>query len=188
MKITKDNATLLVIDFQEKLVPAMSEPEKCVDNKAKLIEGARILGLPIVVSEQYPQGLGSTVPAIREVLDKEIDGTIIPANIIAKRAFSCLDEEKILNELEKVDRDYVLVCGIESHICVLQTIMDLSEKGFIPVLVEDCVFSRKENDKTQAVKRAAMEGAIVTTYESILFELLGSSTAPEFKAISKLIK
>ena len=179
MKITKDNAALLVVDVQERLVPAMSDPKKCVENTVKLVKGAKILDIPIVISEQYPKGLGSTVRSVTEGID---------ADIYAKRAFSALDEAAIKDKLSELDKDYVLICGIESHICVLQTIMALVEEGFIPVLVEDCIFSRKENDKTQAVKRAAMEGAIVTTYEAILFELLADSTAPEFKEISNLIK
>lgn len=188
MKITKDNAVLLVIDVQEKLVPAMSDPEGCVKNTAILIEGMRTLGVPVLVTEQYPKGLGSTVPEIKEVLEKEIDGKIDAVDYVAKTSFSALEETKIKDSLETLDRDYVIICGIESHICVLQSIMAISEAGFIPVLVEDCAFSRKDNDKVQAVKRAAMEGAVITTYESILFELLGAAGSPEFKIISKLIK
>ncbi len=183
MKITKDNAVLLIIDVQEKLVPAMSEPGKCVENTVKLTKGMNILNIPIVVSEQYPKGLGSTVTKVKEVLEESKE-----ANVFEKRAFSALDVKEIKDKLSKYDKDYVVICGVESHICVLQTIMALLEEGFISVLVEDCVFSRKENDKIQAVKRAAMEGAIITTYEAILFELLGDSAAPEFKEISNLIK
>mgnify|MGYP002623758793 CR=1 FL=1 len=182
MKITRDNVMFLLIDVQERLLPAMSEPEACLNNIEKLAEGMKILGIPSVVTEQYPKGLGRTDEKLIKALELSAE------DALDKRTFSVFADEIIKSKIEEYDKDYVIIAGIESHICVLQTAMDLSEAGFVPVVVEDCVYSRKENDKINAIKRAAMEGAIITTTESILFELLDTSLAPEFKEISNLIK
>jgi nicotinamidase-related amidase len=108
--------------------------------------------------------------------------------VIEKTAFSCCDEPAFTSALAALHKQFVLIAGIESHVCVLQTVIDLLERGYQPVLVEDCVSSRKEGDKDISVHRMLKEGALVTTYESILFELCRFSGTDAFRAISKLVK
>jgi nicotinamidase-related amidase len=180
MRILKDKTALLVIDIQERLFPFISENEKLVRNVPILIEGIKVLDIPVFVTEQYVRGLGETIPSIA----KAIEG--IPR--VEKMAFSCCDEPTFMEKLALSGKDHVIITGIESHVCVLQTTLDLLANGFRPVIVEDCVSSRKLNDKAIAIERMRKEGAIITTYESLLFELLRYSGTDQFRAISKLVK
>jgi len=180
MRILREDAVAVVIDFQEKLVPLMHEREALLKNAGVLIRGFHTLGVPILVTQQYTKGLGATVPEIREAL-----GLFEP---VEKLAFSCHDEPAFRKKFDAAGKSHVLVCGIEAHVCVLQTVLDLKAAGFRPVLVEDCVSSRHANDKRVAVERAVASGAIITTCESVLFELLRRAGTPELKAISNLVK
>ncbi|MEI6434545.1 MAG: hydrolase [Bacteroidota bacterium] len=180
MRINPNNVACLVIDFQERIFPAIHEHEKLSRNVPILLEGLKTLGIPIFVTEQYVKGLGQTVPEIA----RSIEGI----NRIEKSSFSCCDEPRFILELANSGKDCLIVCGIESHVCVLQTVIDLKQHGYHPIVVEDCISSRKENDKKIALLRMQQEGAIITTYESILFELLRRSGGETFKAISKLVK
>ena len=176
MRIEKEQAIALVVDYQEKLMPVMHEKEQLLRNSCILLEGLKILDVPMVITQQYTKGLGMTVEAITEAA-----GT---TEYIEKIAFTAYDAVKWKLRGKK----YVIVCGIETHICVLQTIIDLKAAGFVPVLVADCVSSRKESDKQVALDRARQEGAIVTTYESLLFELLKVAGTETSKQIQKLIR
>jgi len=180
MRIVKDNSVALIIDFQERLFPAIHEHEKLVRNVPLLIEGLKILSIPLIVTEQYVKGLGPTIPAIANCLTG--------VERIEKSTFSCCDEPRFMLELAASGKEFVIVAGIESHVCVLQTVIDLKHNGYHPVVVEDCVSSRKPNDKLMALERMRFEGAIITTYEAILFELLRHSGTDSFKAISRLVK
>ncbi len=180
MRINPNHAVCLVIDFQERLYPAIFENEKLSRNVPILLEGMKLLGVPLVVTEQYVKGLGPTVPEISTCLDG--------VERIEKSSFSCCDEPKFNMELASSGRDHVIVCGIESHVCVLQTVIDLKNSGYHPIVVVDCVSSRKESDKQIALERMKQSGVILTTYESILFELLRHSGGETFKGISKLVK
>ena len=176
MRIEKEQAIALVVDYQEKLMPVMHEKEQLLRNSCILLEGLKILDVPMVITQQYTKGLGMTVEAITEAA-----GT---TEYIEKIAFTAYDAVKWKLRGKK----YVIVCGIETHICVLQTIIDLKAAGFVPVLVADCVSSRKESDKQVALDRARQEGAIITTYESLLFELLKVAGTETSKQIQKLIR
>ena len=176
MRIEKDQAIAVVVDYQGKLVPVMHDSETLIRNSSILLEGLKILGVPMVITQQYTKGLGMSVEQIFEAA-----GTTDYIDKISFTAFDCV-EDKIK------DKKFVVVCGIESHICVLQTVIDLKSAGYIPVLVEDCVSSRKENDKKVAIERMRQEGAIVTTYESLLFELLKVAGTDTSKQIQKLIR
>jgi nicotinamidase-related amidase len=180
MRIHKEKAVLLLIDFQERIFPAINEHEKLSRNVPILIEGMKALDIPVFVTEQYVKGLG---PTIQEIADK-IQGL----ERIEKASFSCCDEPRFMMELASSGKDIVIIAGIESHVCVLQTVIDLQENGFHPVVVEDCISSRKPNDKLMAIERMRKEGVIITTYEAILFELLRYSGGDTFKAISRLVK
>ena len=133
MRILKENAAALMIDYQERLVPHMWKKEELIKNTRILIQGLKALEVPIIVSEQYPKGLGPTVEEINEAL-----GAYEPKE---KTAFSCCDESSIVSEIQKLNKKWIIIAGIESHICVLQTVIDLIDKGMVPVLVEDCVSS-----------------------------------------------
>ena len=180
MRILCDKTVALVIDFQERLFPFIHENELLLKNVPVLIKGLKILNIPFLITEQYVQGLGSTVQPIAACLEG--------VTRIEKSTFSCCDEPKFMLELASSAMENVIVMGIESHVCVLQTVIDLIRNGYRPIVVEDCISSRKENDKRIAIGRMRKEGAFITTYESILFELLRVSGTAEFKSISKLVK
>ncbi|MGQ7871197.1 hydrolase [Sunxiuqinia sp. sy24] len=180
MRITRENTVGLVIDIQEKLVPAMAEKETLTANCKILIEGLQTLQIPLLVTQQYTKGLGETIPEI---------STLIPDfSPIEKRDFSCCDEIAVSEQLKAQAAKNVIICGIESHVCVLQTAIDLKESGYTPVVVMDCVSSRSLDDMDLAAERFRYEGILMTSYESILFELTRSAAAAEFRTISKLVK
>jgi isochorismate hydrolase len=180
MRITKDNTSAVIVDIQERLFPHMYKREELERNVGILIKGLNLLNVPLLLTEQYSKGLGKTIPSISDNIDN-----IEP---IEKISFSCCDESRFLKELNMLNKKFVILAGIETHVCILQTVLDLIENGFHPVLVEDCVSSRKENDKKIAVERIRSNGAIITTYESILLELCRVAGTETFKKISGLIK
>jgi nicotinamidase-related amidase len=180
MRILKDKAVLVIIDFQERIFPAIHEHEMLSKNVPVLIEGIKVIGIPLIVTEQYVKGLGPTIPEISE--------KITDTSRIEKASFSCCDEPRFMMELASSGKEFVIIAGIESHVCVLQTVIDLQQCGYHPVVVEDCISSRKPNDKRMALERMRKEGVIITTYEAILFELLRYSGGETFKAISRLVK
>lgn len=180
MRIKKENCSGLVIDIQERLYPVMAEKELLATRCKILIEGMQILGVPTIVTQQYTRGLGETIDEL---------SSIVPSfSYLEKTSFSCLDEPSYASWLRQSGKNTVLVCGIESHVCVLQTVIDLRENGYCPVVISDCISSRSLSEKQTALNRFNMEGILVSTSESILFELTRFSNAAEFKAISKLIK
>lgn len=180
MRIVHNSVIGVVIDFQERIFPAIHENGKLLKNVPILLEGLKAMDIPLIVTEQYVKGLGPTVPEIALPLEG--------IERIEKSSFSCCDEPRFMMALASSGRDHVIIAGIESHVCVLQTVIDLRKNGYHPVVVEDCISSRKPNDKLIALERMRQCGAILTTYESILFELLRYSGGETFKAISRLVK
>ena len=180
MRIFSNDTVALVIDIQEKLFPHIDNHKNLLANCKTLLSGLNVLNIPIVVTEQYPKGLGSTIKDIRHLV-KDF-------NPIEKLSFSCCGEKKFLDVLHEHGKRNVIICGIETHVCVLQTVMDMIERGYLPVIIEDCISSRKSSDRETAIKRMAREGVIITTYESILFELCEVAGTDQFKQISKLVK
>lgn len=180
MRIIKEDCIGLVVDIQERLLPVMEERESFLKRCGILLGGLKLLEVPVLVTEQYPRGLGSTVPEIREAMQE--------FRPMEKNAFSCCDEPAFLLALEQSSRRNVIILGIEAHVCVLQTVADLSAGGYHPVVVADCTSSRHMNDKKVALERMYREGAVVTTCESILFELTRRAGNETFKAISALVK
>ena len=179
MRILSDNSLAVIIDVQERLFPHMHERESLEKNLNKLLSGLIILDLPVIFTEQYSKGLGLTIPSLT---------AFIRPSAIEKNSFSCCDNPAFMQSLENSGKKNVLIAGIESHVCVLQTVIDLTEKGFRPVVIEDCVTSRNPNDRIISIQRMHQEGAIISTLESILFELLRTSGTARFKEISKLVK
>ncbi len=180
MRVERKDTTALVIDIQEKLFPHMDHKEQFLEHTLILLQGLSVLEVPLSLTEQYPKGLGPTLDQVAQLLPE-----VTP---IEKRSFSCCDEPSYLLELERSGCTSVIVCGIETHVCVLQTVVDLRASGFIPVVVADCTSSRNPLDREVALERMKTEGAVITTAESILFELARISGTEAFKAISKLVK
>ena len=175
-----ENTCLLVIDLQERLMPAINGNEDLLKRCSALIKGMKLLEVPILVTQQYTKGLGPTVPQIAEAL-----GDFEP---IEKVTFSCLAEKKFRQELHDLDKDYVVVIGAEAHICVQQTVLDLLDKEHHNVyLIADCVGSRHDTDKELAIRRIESYGAVVTSLESVLFELLYTAEHPRRKEIQALV-
>lgn len=179
MKIKMNETAMLVVDIQERLFPAMQEKEELLNTCIRLFKGIRTLDIPTIITQQYPKGLGLSCKEVLEELPH--------AKVFDKTLFSCINEE-VLSELNTLGKKNIIICGIEAHVCVLQTVIDLVENGFQPILVVDCISSRKLNDKVYGIKRAKAEGAILTTYESILFELIGGAKHEKFKDISNIVK
>ena len=180
MRIVKDETIALFVDYQEKLMPVIYDKEAIIKNSAVLARGLGELGVPILVSQQYTKGIGETVPEIKEAIS---DFTPLE-----KMSFSCYDSENIKKAIDESNCKNVVLCGTEAHVCVQQTLVDLRAEGYNVILVVDCIGSRTEINKDVALKRAAYEGSILTTYEALLFELTRHSGAPAFKAVSKLVK
>ncbi len=181
MRIVAKDTLGLVVDFQERLMPVINKKEEVIETSVKLMKGLQILEVPVVVTQQYTKGLGMTVPAIQEVLDS-------PFIYQEKISFSCVGESNIVDVMKEYNKSNVIVCGVEAHICVLQTVIDLIDLGYQVIVVEDCISSRKVNDKVVAIERMKKEGAIITTYESILFELTEKAGSEKFREISSLVK
>jgi nicotinamidase-related amidase len=176
----KHESVLLIVDIQERLAATMEMRDAVINNCLHLIELAKMQNIPIVVTEQYPRGLGQTAAEIRDAV------TVYQP--IEKLAFNCCGEPAFMNAIKALNKKTVILTGMETHVCVLQTCVSLLEKGFNVHLVQDGVCSRtKENWKVgTAFMRDA--GAIVTCTETVMFQLLQVAGTEEFKAISKRIK
>lgn len=180
MRIERENSAGLVIDIQGRLFPHMDQNEALLRKCITLIQGLKVLEVPLVITEQYPKGLGATVEDIAKLVAGD--------PLVEKLSFSCCDEPAVLQTVPIQNRKTIIICGIEAHVCVLQTVVDFLAAGYLPVVVEDCISSRSPEDKRVAVERMRSEGAILTTCESILFELARVAGTEEFKAISRLVK
>jgi len=178
--LNKKHTALLIVDIQQRINAVMQAGDMVVANTIKLIKACRILNIPIFITEQYPKGLGPTEPVILEAL-----ADVQP---MQKMSFSCCSAEKLLPQLNSLQIKQVIVTGIESHVCVLQTAFDLIANDYQVHIPKEAVSSRKEIDYQTALARMSKAGIIITTVESVLFELLETAGTPEFKEITKLIK
>jgi nicotinamidase-related amidase len=172
--LERERAALVVIDVQEAFRQAVGEFDAVARNAGVLVQGARELGLPVVVTEQYPQGLGETVPEVAEHLDVERH---------PKTVFSAARAQGF----DLAGREQALVCGIEAHVCVEQTVQDLLDRGIEVHVAADAVSSRTALNRRLGLEKMERSGAWVTSTEMALFELLGEAGTPEFKAIQKLV-
>lgn len=180
MRALLEDSAAILIDMQERLVPVMNQKEEVVKNSIQLITGLNILEVPIFVTRQYPKGLGDTIPEIKAALGEH--------QAYDKMSFSIHGDEEIKKALHESGKKNLFIFGMETHICVAQSIIDLQEIGYQTYLVSDCTTSRKESDHQVGLKRAAYEGSVITTKEAALFELLRVAQGDKFKQISKLIK
>lgn len=174
--LDRDRAALVVVDVQDAFRKAVPDFERVALAASTLVQGAEALGLPMVVTEQYPQGLGDTVPELREILPEDLEP-------LEKVCFSAAEAEGF----DLGGRDQVLVCGIETHVCVNQTVLDLLSGGTEVHVAEDAVGSRSEENKRVGLNRMERAGAVLTSVETALFELVGRAGSDQFKAVQKLI-
>lgn len=179
-RIVRAKAVLAVIDIQERLLPAMHEKERVVQNAVRLVQAAGILKLPVIVTEQYRKGMGATIP--------EVAAEVPDFRPIEKLSFSCCGADEFGATLEKTGGTDVILCGIEAHVCVLQTALDLLDRGFRAFVVADAVSSRSPANLTVALERLRESGAGIVSTEMILFELLDRAGTGEFKQILPLVK
>ncbi len=179
--LDKEQAVLVIVDVQEKLCRAMDEKvlERLTANINVLQEAARELGIPVVVTEQYVKGLGETLPAIREKLAD-------PA--LEKMTFSCCGDSVFLYKLKGLKRRQVIVTGMETHVCVLQTVLELLDAGYHVHLVRDAAMSRRKDNWFVGLEGAKAAGAVLTSTETALFQLLRVAGTEEFKKLSKLVR
>jgi len=179
--LDSEKTALIVIDVQEKLVPAI-DPElyqQLTQNVKLLVDGFKALDLPIIATEQYSKGLGHTVTDLSRATEQYC---------IEKMSFSCCGEESFIAALEKHEIKQVLIVGMESHVCVFQTIIDLLDRGYGVHLVRDATGSRFKSDCDNAISTAARAGAVITTTEMALFQLVKVAGTAQFKVVSKLAR
>jgi nicotinamidase-related amidase len=175
--MSRNDTGLLVIDVQTKLMDKMADRNGVIANVARLIEGAKILGLAVQATEQYPKGIGPTVPELADRLPVRPE----------KLTFSCCGLPQVAEDFRSRGIQKVLLAGIETHVCVQQSALDLIAQGFRVYVAADAVASRKELDRELALRRLDRAGAVLTTTEAALFEWTERAGTPEFKQISKLV-
>ncbi|MBP3384488.1 MAG: hydrolase [Firmicutes bacterium] len=178
--MNREDTLLVIIDCQTKLMPAIKDNDEIEETVVKLTKGAKVLDLPVIVTQQYTKGLGPTVDSLNEIL-----GEYEP---VEKTSFSACGAPEFVEAIKAAGKKNILMTGVETHICVEQTTLDLLEAGYNVYLIEDCVGSRKKHDKKIACQRMAAAGAVVTTYEAALYEILRGAKEEGFKAISAIIK
>lgn len=178
--LRKDDTLLVIVDIQTKLLKVIFEKERLVSNCRKLIQAAKLLGIPLVMTEQYPKGMGSTDPQILETLEN--------IGAIEKVSFSCCGIDDFNQKIASFGKKQIVVIGIEAHVCVLQTVHDLLHQRFFVYVPYDAVSSRREDDYKNALDRMRQAGAVIGSVESCVFELLEKAGTPIFKEVSKLIK
>jgi len=175
-----ENSALLIIDIQEKILPVIYQSERVIENTIKLIKGFKTLNAPVYFTEQYPKGLGRTDEKIKDALGEN--------EPIEKMSFSCRGGGNLFMELRDNGIEQVALCGVESHVCVMQTALDLVANGFQVHVAADAVSSRRELDYKAALDRMRANDIEITLTESILFEMLNVCGTEQFKTISKLVK
>ncbi|MEI7473722.1 MAG: hydrolase [bacterium] len=179
--LNSENTMLLIIDIQEKLLPAQFNKEAVLKNALALAETCKILDIPMLVSEQYPRGLGGTVSELKKTLP---DNTIY----FEKVNFGCCNEEGFSELIKSFNKKQIIVCGMESHVCVHQTVYDLIQHGYEVHLIQDAISSRKEYEYKVGIERMKSYGAITSCSEMAIFELLQCAKNPNFKQVQALIK
>ena len=179
MILSRDKVLGVMIDMQEKLVPAIAHKEEITAGCGMLLKGLDILKVPFIATQQYTKGLGDTLPEL-----KELTG----GRYIEKITFSCWREQAFRMAIRESKASQIIVCGTETHICVEQTVLDMLKAGLEVYLITDCVGSRFDSDRDTALRRMEKAGAVLTTAEAALFELTERGGTDEFKAVSKLVK
>jgi nicotinamidase-related amidase len=178
MLLERAKSLLLLVDMQERLLPAMTGAAEVTAACGILLRAAGGLGVPLLASEQYPKGLGATIPALADLAPRRLE----------KLEFSAYANLEIRDELKRAGREQILLAGIEAHVCVLQTALELIDAGYRVFVAADAIASRRPESRELAMQRIAKAGGTLVTTEMVLFEWLRSAAAPEFRPISKLIR
>lgn len=179
--LQKEKTALVVIDMQEAFRNSIADFTEIASRIAVAVRGFRVLEVPVIVTEQYPKGLGRTAPEILDALPDRFE-------VAEKTAFSSCGSNTFLEQLNETGAKQIVVCGIETHICVNQTAHDLLEKGFEVHILQDCVSSRFDYNKFAGLRKMKMSGVVPSSVEMSLFELMRDSQHEHFKAIQRLIK
>jgi nicotinamidase-related amidase len=182
-RLDRAHAALVIIDVQEKLMPVIHDQEGVTRNLERLVRGCHILGVPELLTEQYVKGLGSTVAPLRRAFEES--GGYMP---LEKLCFSGLRSDQFHDALGRLGRKQIIVAGVETHVCVFQTVRDLLSDGYEAHIVADAVSSRTAQNREIALRRMIDEGAWLTSTELALFDLLVQSGTDEFRAIARLVK
>lgn len=180
MRVKREHAIFIAVDYQEKLIPVIKGRKNLMKKSIFFMEGLRLLKLPMIMTTQYEKGLGPNVKEIEDLIGRE--------NSFDKDTFSIYQNETIRTYLKEGGYDTVIIGGTETHICVLQSVIDLLEAGYQTVLLTDCVGSRNREDHDMALIRARQEGAVLTTAEALLYELTLTAKDPAFRSLSELVK
>ena len=180
--LNAQDSLLVIVDVQQRLTAAMPTGvrERVIKQVKVLLTAAKVLAVPVVVTEQYPKGLGPTEPELMSMLEES-------STIIEKTSFSCMKIAEFCTKLDKSACKQVILTGMESHICILQTALDLQAQGYQVYVVEDAVSSRSKANQYNSLQRLRHAGVIITNVESVIFEWLGDAQHPEFKTLAKLI-
>jgi len=180
-RLIPENSLLVIVDIQERLLQAVLQPQQIVFNARRLLEAAQAISVPVVVTEQYPQGLGNTV---QELVPHIPAGTAV----LPKKSFSIYDDEHIRTEIDNHRRSQIILCGMEAHVCVQQSAFDLLRAGHEVYIVVDAIGSRFADHRDTALRRFESSGMALTTTESLLFEWCRTADHPQFKMFSRLAK
>lgn len=180
MLMRADAAMLLIVDIQARLAPAIAAADQVIARTRLLLEAATRLGVPVLLSEQYPKGLGAT--------DERLGPLPRHATVVEKLTFSCCGEPRFMAQLARLKRSQIVLCGMETHVCVLQTALDLREAGQDVFVVDDAVGSRRERSKALGLERMRDRGIDIVDSEMVVFEWAGRAGTDEFRALSRLIR
>lgn len=178
--MNREDALCILIDYQTKMAPAIHDTEALEKKLIRAVKAFQVLDIPVLVTQHYTKGLGETTDALREAL-----GDFTP---IEKITFSCMQNEEFLDTVKKSSRKTVIITGVETHICVQQTALQLLEAGYNVYILEDCCSSRFARDHETGIRRMENAGIKITSSESAFFELMRSAKFPRFKEISNLVK
>lgn len=176
--LRREDSVVVVVDYQQRLVDVMQFGETVTDIIVRLVTGAKRLDVPVLATEQYPEKLGGTVPAVAEFLGRDI---------VPKMTFSCAGCKSFMKQLKTMEREQVVLVGIETHVCLLQTALDLHSHGFQVHVPEGATTSRDSNNRENALRRMQHEGVVLTNLESVLFEWMVEAGTDEFRDVRKLI-
>lgn len=176
MLMNRQDSLLMIIDVQERLAPAMDDPRQVISNSARLVGAAKAMNVPFIITEQYPQGLGATMIDVRQEAGDD-------AAVFSKLHFSCAREPEILRAIQASGRKQIILAGAETHICLLQTAMDLQERGYAVFVVSNASSSRNAVQNIMALQRMAHDGIDIVTSEMVIFEWLEKAGTDEFKQI-----
>lgn len=181
MLISAPRSQLLIVDVQERLAPAMDGVQIMIANVERLARAARILDVPLTLSEQYPKGLGPTLASVREACAES-------SVVMHKMEFSCGRDSALCDRILALDRPQAIICGLEAHVCVLQTAIDLTARGFACFVIADAIASRRAESKQVALRRLERLGVALVTTEMVIFEWLERAGSTQFKAIAPFVK